>query len=445
MKKFLVLFSLLLLLLPGEARAVALGDLLSNARQTFYDFNGLPLVGGKVYLYVAGTTNVKASWVDINRTTLNTNPIILDALGSASIFGIGQYRQIVYDVDGNLIWDAVTSAGTNGTFGIDVPAEFTRTPATQQLNGVITIGKAAENPGTVWAGPVSGVAAPPTFRKLTPTDTGTRPILAFPTTFYVCQNIAPPCTTPGSDAAGTTGDLAHPFLTLQNAFNVVQDFDLDCNKVTIQLGTGFFAGLLARGPMVGLCDVGALHILGNETVHTNTVILGSNSNAITALDGAQLYVSGVTFQATGTGPGQGRCLAAQPTGTKIAFAYVDFDFCAVAQIEAQDGVVTSPTSIATNYRITAGSPYHAHAILNGYIDLTNTTVQFVGVPAFVVFAAADSGGVFNTAANGYIGTATGYNCSARLNGIINTETGTPQTYLPGNTGTCPATLGGQVN
>lgn len=42
-------------------------------------------------------------------TILNTNPVVLDSRGEASIWGTGDYRQVVRDADGNLIWDRVTS------------------------------------------------------------------------------------------------------------------------------------------------------------------------------------------------------------------------------------------------------------------------------------------------------------------------------------------------
>lgn len=87
---------------------------LPNARTQFIDADGAPLVGGQVFTYIPGTTTAKTTWQDINQTILNTNPIVLDDLGSAAIWGNGAYRQIVYDVLGNLIWDAVTTNTNDG-------------------------------------------------------------------------------------------------------------------------------------------------------------------------------------------------------------------------------------------------------------------------------------------------------------------------------------------
>lgn len=83
--------------------------LLPNAQQQFCDANGQPLAGGSVYFYTVATTTPKATWQDSGSTVLNSNPVVLDSAGRATIWGSGSYRQILYDVNGNLIWDGITS------------------------------------------------------------------------------------------------------------------------------------------------------------------------------------------------------------------------------------------------------------------------------------------------------------------------------------------------
>lgn len=84
------------------------GSLIPNAKQQYFDANGNPLAGGFVYYYIPGTTTFKNTYQDAGLTILNTNPIILDSAGEAIIYGSGSYRQIVTDVNGNLIWDQTT-------------------------------------------------------------------------------------------------------------------------------------------------------------------------------------------------------------------------------------------------------------------------------------------------------------------------------------------------
>jgi hypothetical protein len=52
----------------------------------FFGTDGLPLVGGKLYTYAAGTTTPLASYTDHTGNTENTNPVILDSNGEADVW-----------------------------------------------------------------------------------------------------------------------------------------------------------------------------------------------------------------------------------------------------------------------------------------------------------------------------------------------------------------------
>ncbi len=52
----------------------------------FFGTDGLPLVGGKLYTYAAGTTTPLATYTDHTQTSQNTNPIILDSAGQAGVW-----------------------------------------------------------------------------------------------------------------------------------------------------------------------------------------------------------------------------------------------------------------------------------------------------------------------------------------------------------------------
>ena len=53
----------------------------AGAGAQFFDDNGNPLTGGKVFTYAAGTTTLLATYTTSAGTVANTNPIILDAAG----------------------------------------------------------------------------------------------------------------------------------------------------------------------------------------------------------------------------------------------------------------------------------------------------------------------------------------------------------------------------
>lgn len=93
---------------------------LPNGRQQFSNADGL-LVNGTVYTYIPGTTTFATTYSDSAGTVPNTNPIVLDGLGSASIWGSGAYRQVVYDNLGNLVWDQVVISPSSAPVGVFTP------------------------------------------------------------------------------------------------------------------------------------------------------------------------------------------------------------------------------------------------------------------------------------------------------------------------------------
>jgi hypothetical protein len=56
-------------------------------KQKFYDVDGVtPLAGGRVFTYATGTTTPQATYSDYAGTSANSNPVILDANGEATIY-----------------------------------------------------------------------------------------------------------------------------------------------------------------------------------------------------------------------------------------------------------------------------------------------------------------------------------------------------------------------
>lgn len=71
----------------------------------FFDNNGVPLSGGKLYTYDAGTNDPRLTWTTSSQSVENTNPVILSSRGEANVFLSGVYRFILTDSDDSQIWE----------------------------------------------------------------------------------------------------------------------------------------------------------------------------------------------------------------------------------------------------------------------------------------------------------------------------------------------------
>ena len=79
--------------------------LMPQGKQQYFTAGGIPLVGGKVYTYAAGTTTPLATYTTAAADTPNANPVILDSRGEASIFfSAANYKIVAKDSLDSTIW-----------------------------------------------------------------------------------------------------------------------------------------------------------------------------------------------------------------------------------------------------------------------------------------------------------------------------------------------------
>jgi hypothetical protein len=83
---------------------------------TCFTGNSGPASNGSLNMFQPNTSNPKPTYQDPNQATLNSQPISLDANGCATIYGVGSYRQQLYDgpvvggvTTGNQIFDKLTT------------------------------------------------------------------------------------------------------------------------------------------------------------------------------------------------------------------------------------------------------------------------------------------------------------------------------------------------
>jgi len=107
---------------------------LAGAGQQFFDNNGTPLSGGKLYSYAAGTTTLQATYTSVSGATPLANPIILDSAGRVPTGEIwvtagSNYKFVLYTSANVLIatWDNIT--GINGTGIVSNASSITYNPA----------------------------------------------------------------------------------------------------------------------------------------------------------------------------------------------------------------------------------------------------------------------------------------------------------------------------
>ena len=76
-------------------------------RMHFFDKDGKPLIGGKVYSFTVGEDEFKPTYRNSEFTAANQNPILLDQAGSALIYARSSVQLKIYDKSGTLIEEKI--------------------------------------------------------------------------------------------------------------------------------------------------------------------------------------------------------------------------------------------------------------------------------------------------------------------------------------------------
>ena len=110
----------------------------------FFDDNGQPLAGGRLYTYEAGTLTPLATYTDETGTTSNPNPVVLDAAGRANIWlsTADLYYWELEDSNGSQIWTADNVGTIAGNADVEGPVSSTNN-AIARFDGVS--GKVIQN------------------------------------------------------------------------------------------------------------------------------------------------------------------------------------------------------------------------------------------------------------------------------------------------------------
>jgi hypothetical protein len=254
--------------------------LVPQPKAQFFDANGDPLVGGKVYTYAAGTSTPLQTYTSATGITANTNPIILDSRGECDLwFSTASSYKVVLETSTNVLQWTVDNIETYGTV------------ASQNSNNVAITG-----------GTISGVTI---------------------TTSTITGNI--------SGNAGTVTNGVYLTAT-QTLTNKTITGLASASTVNDSLGTGFTIGFRSipqsLNTTAAASDIGKhLFVSATTTVPSGVFVAGnrffvinSSASAITLTQGA-----GTTLRLGGTATTGNRTIAAfgvvsvQCVGTEVFY------------------------------------------------------------------------------------------------------------------------------
>lgn len=127
----------------------------AGAGQQFFSDSGVPLSGGKLYAYAAGTTTPQATYTDVSGVVPHTNPIVLDSAGRVPTGEVwltfGQTYKFVLKTSTEVLiatWDNIS--GINDTTGVSIAAN--QVTFTGFNNQVGTVDDLADADGSDWIG-----------------------------------------------------------------------------------------------------------------------------------------------------------------------------------------------------------------------------------------------------------------------------------------------------
>jgi len=128
------------------------------AKMQFFAASGIPLAGGLLYTYAAGTTTPSTTYTDSSGGTANSNPIVLDARGEANVWlGAATYKFKLCDSTNTEIWtvdniSAPTSALSpvlSGNVTVSSNSSGAALKVTQTGTGAIFVAQNSADPNLI--------------------------------------------------------------------------------------------------------------------------------------------------------------------------------------------------------------------------------------------------------------------------------------------------------
>jgi hypothetical protein len=331
-----------------------------TAKAQFIDAAGIPLAGGFVYTYAAGTTTPQTTYTDSTGATANSNPIVLDSRGEANIWlGSATYKFKLTDSNGTEIWTVDNiSAPTSGLSPV--------------LSGNVTIDSNTAGTALTITQTGTGLAL-----KIEDTSSDPTPFVVDATGQVGIGTISPATaldvndgtiqlSSSGTSRATLAADASNTTLSSVGARGLI----LAANSANLVYGTSSgFVGIKNASPTVELDITGAIKTSGAATIGGNTAVTGTlsatgnistSAGNITATAGS--ITAGTSITAT-TSASVGTTLSVDTIAEKTSNAGVTVD-----GVLLKDGVTAASSII-----ITSGTPL---------ATTSGSSVEFTGIPTW---------------------------------------------------------------
>ena len=303
----------------------------------FFDDNGNPLVGGKLYAYAAGTTTPLDTYTDFGGGTPNANPVILDARGEADVWlGTSSYYMELKDSTGALIWsvDDLAAPITGASGSVTTAMLATGAVTTAKLaDGAVTEVKLAN--GAVTEAKIASGAVTET-KIANDAVTGAKFADGAVTTAKLADLAV--TTAKINDLAVTTGKLADLAVTTAK----LDDLSVTTGKIVdLAVTTAKINDLAVTTAKLADGSVTAAKLASAATGARTVVIMGTNPYTMVLTDANNL----LSYNGVVVGSPQGifvptNASVAFPIGTEIDIMLYNPAYPAGAEIGPINGSVT---------------------------------------------------------------------------------------------------------
>jgi hypothetical protein len=221
---------------------------------------GVPLVDGTVTVYLAGTTTPTSTWQDQALTTLNTNPILLDSRGEATVWldPSLSYKFILATAGGAEQWTVDNISGASGSYTLSGSGGSALVGFIQAGVGAVLRtmqDKARDYVSIKDFGAVGNGTTDDTAAILATIASGAKNIYAPPGTYLVTSTISLSTTRDltfwgaGRDATAFVTNISDgsPVFTISGQWNDIADFKINSNDGTQKNFLGLKAGDAGAG------------------------------------------------------------------------------------------------------------------------------------------------------------------------------------------------------